>query len=267
MTKKNWKASAVCYFVLALCAVIWLYPIGVAIIKSFHLNGFDNYKYVLTYDKISYFRVVGNSLFIAVTSALVVTLIVTLAAFAFSKMTFYGKKLIYGAILACLAVPVAAVTSPLFAAIKTLGFLDKHVGVIMPLIAFNAPMMLLMVKNYFDTVPDELLESARMDGASTLRIWYEFMIPLCVPIIANVLVLTFIYSWNDYLVPLLVMRDQNNYTVTLAAQYFMSSTYQSPTDVARIYAVMMLLTLPSILVYLFSQKFLVSGITAGSVKG
>lgn len=265
--KRNWKGMAVCYFVLVLCAVIWLYPIGVAVVKSFHLNGFDNYKYVLTYDKISYFRVVGNSLFIAVTSALAVTLIVTLAAFAFSKMTFYGKKLIYGAILACLAVPVAAVTSPLFAAIKTLGFLDKHVGVIMPLIAFNAPMMLLMVKNYFDTIPDELLESARMDGASTMRIWYEFMIPLCVPIIANVLVLTFIYSWNDYLVPLLVMRDQNNYTVTLAAQYFMSSTYQSPTDVARIYAVMMLLTLPSILVYLVSQKFLVSGITAGSVKG
>lgn len=265
--KRKWRGTAASYFVLALCAVIWLYPIGVAIIKSFHLNGFDNYRYVLTYDKISYFRVVGNSMFIAVTSALVVTFIVTLAAFAFSKMTFHGKKLIYGAILACLAVPVAAVTSPLFAAIKTLGFLDKHVGVIMPLIAFNAPMMLLMVKNYFDTIPDELLESARMDGASTMRIWYEFMIPLCVPIIANVLVLTFIYSWNDYLVPLLVMRDQNNYTVTLAAQYFMSSTYQSPTDVARIYAVMMLLTLPSILVYLVSQKFLVSGITAGSVKG
>lgn len=265
--KNKWKATAVCYVVLALCAVIWLYPIGVAVVKSFHLNGFDNYKYVLTYDKISYFRVVGNSMFIAVTSAIVVTLIVTLAAFAFSKMKFYGRKIIFGAILACLAVPVAAVTSPLFAAIKTLGFLDKHVGVIMPLIAFNAPMMLLMVKNYFDTIPDELLESARMDGASTLRIWYEFMIPLCVPIIANVLVLTFIYSWNDYLVPLLVMRSQDNYTVTLAAQFFMSSTYQSPTDVARIYAVMMLLTLPSIIVYLFSQKFLVSGITSGSVKG
>ena len=137
----------------------------------------------------------------------------------------------------------------------------------MALIAFKAPMMRLMMKNYFDTIPDELLESARMDGASMMRIWYEFMIPLCVPIIANVLVLTFIYSWNDYLVPLLVLREQDNYTVTLAAQYFMSSTYQSPTDVARIYAVMMLLTLPSILVYLVSQKFLVSGITAGSVKG
>ena len=80
---------------------------------------------------------------------------------------------------------------------------------------------------YFDTIPDELLESARMDGASTPRIWIEFMVPLSVPIIANVLVLTFIYAWNGYLVPLLVMRSEENYTVTLAAQYFMSSTYQS----------------------------------------
>lgn len=265
--KYNRKGMIASYIVLVLCAVIWLYPIGVAFVKSFHLNGFDNYKYVLTYEKISYFKVVGNSMFISISTALIVTLITTLAAFAFSKMNFIGKKLIYAMILACLAVPVAAVTTPLFAAIKTLGFLDQPLGVIMSLIAFNAPMMLLMVKNYFDTIPDELLESARMDGASMLRIWYEFMIPLCVPIIANVLVLTFIYSWNDYLVPLLVMRTPENYTVTLAAQYFMSSTYQSPTDVARIYAVMMLLTLPSIIVYLFSQKFLVSGITAGSVKG
>ncbi len=93
------------------------------------------------------------------------------------------------------------------------------------------------------------------------------MVPLSVPMIANVLVLTFIYSWNDYLVPLLVMRSEENYPVTLAAQYFMSSTYQSPVDVARIYAVMILLALPSILVYLASQKFLVAGITAGAVKG
>ena len=87
------------------------------------------------------------------------------------------------------------------------------------------------------------------------------------PIIANVLVLTFIYSWNDYLIPLLMVRSDANYTVTLAAQYFVSGTFQSPSEVARIYAVMILLTLPSIVVYLTSQKWLVSGITAGAVKG
>ena len=137
--KKNWKGAPAAYFVLILCGVIWLYPIGVALVKSFHLNGFDNYKYVLTYEKISYFRVVGNSMFIAITTAVAVTLITTLAAFAFSKMDLVGKKIIYGMILACLAVPVAAVTSPLFAAIKSLCFLAKKVRLIKPRIALNTP--------------------------------------------------------------------------------------------------------------------------------
>lgn len=267
MLKQKLKIGIPSYLFLILCAVIWLSPIAVALVKSFQIGGLDNYKYVLTYEKISYFRVVFNSLFIAVVTAIVVTVITTLAAYSFSKMQFKGNKLLCGMILACLAVPIASVTTPLFSIIKNLDFLDKHIGVIMPLVAFHAPMMLFMIKNYFDTIPDELLESARMDGSSSFHIWYEFMIPLGKPIIANVMVLTFIYSWNDYLVPLLVLRSEENYTVTLAAQYFMSSTYQSPEDVARLYAVMLLLTLPSIIVYLFSQKFLVAGITAGSVKG
>lgn len=266
ITKKI-KSIAPTYAVLIFFALIWILPLSIAVIKSLAINGLDNYAYVLGYEKINYFRVVFNSMFIAVITAVAVTVITALAAFAFSKMKFWGSRIIYGAILACLAVPVAAVTSPLFATVKNLGLLDTHFGVILPLIAFNAPMMLLMIKNYFDVIPDELLESTRIDGAGTFRIWYEFMIPLSVPMIANVLVLTFIYSWNDYLLPLLVMRSEENYTVTLAAQYFMSSTYQSPVDVARIYAVMMMLALPSILVYLFSQKYLVASITAGSVKG
>ena len=265
--KRKIKSSVAAYIVLIICAVIWIMPLVIAVTKSFTINGFGNYAYVLSYEKINYFRVIFNSLFIGVVTAVTVTLITTLAAFGFSKMKFRGSKIIYGAILACLAVPVAAVTSPLFATIKNLNLIDNHFGVILPLIAFNAPMMLLMLKNYFDTIPDELLESVRIDGGSSFCIWRQFMIPLSVPMIANVLVLTFIYSWNDYLVPLLVMRSEENYPVTLAAQYFMSSTYQSPIDVARIYAVMILLTLPSILIYLASQKFLVAGITSGSVKG
>ncbi len=265
--KAGKKSMLGVYAVLVIFALIWLAPVVIAVSKSFTINGFGNYAYVLNYEKINYFRVIFNSLFIAVITAATVTVITALAAFAFSKMHFRGQKIIYGAILACLAVPVAAVTSPLFSVIKNFGLLDTHLGVIMPLIAFNSPMMLLMLKNYFDMIPDELLESVRIDGGSSFCIWREFMVPLSVPMVANVLILTFIYSWNDYLVPLLVMRSEDNYPVTLAAQYFMSSTYQSPVDVARIYAVMILLALPSILVYLVSQRFLVSGITAGAVKG
>ena len=126
MKKNQWKTAAPTYLIFVLFALIWLLPIGTAFVKSF--------QYVLSYDKISYFRVVFNSMFIAVGTAVLVTLITTLAAFAFSKMEFFGGRLLYGAVLACLAVPVAAVTSPLFAAIKNFGLLDRHLGVMIPLV-------------------------------------------------------------------------------------------------------------------------------------
>ena len=109
--KKRAKSKVFTYLVLIVCAAIWILPLVIALTKSFTINGFGNYAYVLSYKKISYFKVVFNSLFIGVTTAVVVTAITALAAFAFSKMKFPGSKIIYGMILACLAVPVAAVTA------------------------------------------------------------------------------------------------------------------------------------------------------------
>lgn len=267
MREQRRKLMIPTYVVLTFFAVIWITPMLLALAKSFQVNGLDNYVYVLTYEKIPYFNVIFNSFFISASTALIVCLIASLAGYAFSKLRIKGGKIIYGALLACLALPSAAVVTPMFSTINKMGLIDTHLGCIIPMVAFNAPMMLMMTKNYFDIIPNELVESATIDGASTLRIWAQLMMPLSVPIIANVLVLTFIYSWNDYLIPLLMVRSDANYTVTLAAQYFVSGTFQSPSEVARIYAVMILLTLPSIVVYLTSQKWLVSGITAGAVKG
>ncbi len=128
--KRKYKSIVPTYAVLILFALIWILPLVVAFVKSFTINGFGNYAYVLSYEKINYFKVVFNSVFIAAISAAAVTVITALAAFAFSKMKFAGSKIIYGAILACLAVPVAAVTTPLFVTIKNLGLLDSKFGVI-----------------------------------------------------------------------------------------------------------------------------------------
>jgi len=87
-----------------------------------------------------------------------------------------------------------------------------------------------------------------------------------VPIIATVGVLTFVYCWNDYLIPLLMIRGEAMSTVTLASRYFMETTHQTPSDVARVYAALILMTIPSVVIYLFSQKYLQSGVTAGAVK-
>jgi raffinose/stachyose/melibiose transport system permease protein len=263
---KYQKKSVIIYIVLIVFAIIWAAPLVVAVRKSLQINGFDSYKFVLTYEKINYFRVVFNSLVVSITTALVVTAVSSLAAYAFSKMHFVGQQKIYLLFLGCLAVPAASVTMPLFSTIKNFGLIDTKLGMIIPMVAFNTPMMLMMITNYFHTIPNSLLESAKIDGANSFTAFNKVMLPLATPIFANVLVLTFIYSWNDYLIPLLVVRTEPRYTVTLAAQYFMSTTFQSPAAVARIYAAMLLLTLPSIIVYLFSQKYLQTGLTGGAIK-
>jgi raffinose/stachyose/melibiose transport system permease protein len=252
--------------VVAVFFLIWMYPIAVAIGKSFAINGIGNYLDVLNNPRVHYFQVIGNSFFVAVSTSLIVIVITSLAGFAFAKMRFRGNRVIYFLLLACLAVPIASVTMPMFFTIKSLHLVNTFGGVILPLVAFNSLIMLLLMKNYYDGVPDEIIEAATMDGASSLGIFVRIMLPLSVPIIATVGVLTFVYSWNDYLIPLLFIRDEANYTVTIAATYFMDSRNQSPAQVAQLYAALIMMTIPSVVVYLLSQRYLQSGITAGAVK-
>lgn len=176
------------------------------------------------------------------------------------------RPVLYYALLACLAIPPAAVISPLFVTAKTLGIMNSYWAVILPLAAFNAPFMLLIIKNYFDTVPDSILEAATIDGCSRFRMYYTIMIPLGLPAILNVAVLTFIYSWNDFLMPLMFIREKSMFTVTLASQFFSGTVNQTPEMVAQLYAALILMTIPSLILYFFSQRFLKAGLTAGAVK-
>jgi raffinose/stachyose/melibiose transport system permease protein len=170
------------------------------------------------------------------------------------------------AILACLAVPPAAMMSPLFISIKTIGLMNSYAAIILPLVAFNAPFMLMILKNYFDTIPDSLLEAAKLDGASRSSIYRCIILPLGIPAVVNTLVLTFIYSWNDFLMPLLFVRKESMYTVTLAASFFMAAKNQTPAMVAQLYAALVLMTIPSIIIYLAGQRYFIGGLTAGAVK-
>ena len=200
------KSKIIVYTVLTFFLLIWSFPIYIAVTKSFNVNGLGNYAAVLNHPKIDYFRVVFNTLFVAGATAAIVALLTTLASFAFSKMKFIGQNFFYILLLACLAVPAASVTSPMFFTVKSLGIMNSYLALILPLVAFNAPLMLLIVKNYFDGIPNEMLEAATIDGCSVWGIYTQVMLPLSVPIIANILVLTFVYAWNDYLIPLLFTR-------------------------------------------------------------
>jgi raffinose/stachyose/melibiose transport system permease protein len=190
---------------------------------------------------------------IALATAVIVIAVTSLAGYAFAKMHFKGKEVLYFLLLACLAVPIASVTMPMFFTVKSLHLLNTFGGVILPLVAFNSIIMLLLMRSYYEGIPDEIIEAANMDGAGSFGVYLRIMLPLSTPIIATVGVLTFVYSWNEYLIPLLFIRDEANYTVTIAATYFMDSRNQSPEQIAQLYAALILMTIPSVIVYLLSR--------------
>lgn len=263
--KQRIGAKIAMYGALTFLLIIWMYPIFLAVSKSLSIGGVDNYSAVLNHNVFNYWQAVGNSLILAGTSALVIMLLSSLGGFAFSKLRFTGRKVIYNLLLACLAVPIASVVTPLFFTINNLGLRDTYLGVIIPMIGFNVLMMLMLMKNHFDTLPDELLEAATLDGAGTFRTYWQILMPLSGASLANVGVLSFVYSWNEYLLPTLLIKSPEKFPVTQAIS-LLQFDRMSQEQIAQLYAGLILMTIPSVLVYLFSQRFLQSGLTAGAVK-
>ncbi len=251
---------------LLIMILVWLAPLSVAAVKSLNIKGLGNYIAVLNSPQVNILRAVFNSFFVAFVTGCILTVVVSLAAFAFSKMKFAFKDLFFYALLVCLTVPFASVISPLFLTVKRFGLMNSYFALILPMAAFQAPFLLLILKNYFDTIPNDLLEAARIDGASGLRVLYNVMIPLGIPALVNIMVLSFINSWNEYFIPLLFVRQKNMYTVTLATTFFTGSKFQTPEMVAQLYAALIMMTLPSILIYIFAQRYMQEGLTAGAVK-
>lgn len=262
---RRWETPLV-YVILTALALVWAYPMLQAVIESLKINGIRNYEAVIHYPGVNYFKVLFNSFFISISVCAIVSLLASLGAFGISKMNIPFKNIFYYGLLACLAIPPAAVVSPLFVTAKNLHLMNTYWGLILPIAAFNAPFMLLVMKNYFDGIPDGILEAARIDGSSRIRMYFSLILPLGLPALVNTAVLTFIYSWNDFFLPLLFIRDESKFTVTLASQFFSGTVNQTPEMVAMLYAALVLMSIPSIVIYLFSQRFLQAGLTTGAVK-
>jgi len=253
------------YAVIGGLALLWLYPIGVALFESFAVGGWGNYAAVLDHDTFDYWSAIGNSFLLAGGTTAAIVVFASLAAYAFSRMRFAGKTVLYRALLACLAIPVASVITPLFTTIDDFGLRNNYLGVIIPLFAFNVVVMLLLMKNHFDGIPTELVEAATIDGASPLGIFWRIFLPLSGPALATISVLSFVYSWNEYLLPNLLISEPGMYPVTQAVA-LLQNERMSQEQIGQLYAGLILMTIPSVFVYLFSQRYLQSGITAGAVK-
>jgi len=266
-TKMTIRLRIILSAVMFIVSLIWVTPFVLMIVQSLKVGGFQNYVDVINNPTVNYWLIILNTFFVSIVSTSIVIIIAAFAAYAFSKFEFKGKTVLYYALLICLTIPEVAVLSPMFFTIKKLGLMNNYFSLIFPIVAFQSPFILMLLRNYFDSIPNSIIESAAIEGSSNFRTFISLIIPLGMPALVNGIVLTFINAWNEFLLPLIFVQDYSHYTVTLTTQFYMSAQNQTPKMVAELYASLMLMVIPSIIVFLFTQKYLQAGLTAGAEKG
>jgi len=210
-----------------------------------------------------YWQVLGNSLIIAILTVALTLAFASMAAFAFAHLKFFGDKFLLSYLELGLLFPVATAILPLFIKIRDLGLLDTYLGVALPQVAFSLAMSILLLRNAFKQLPSELLDAAMMDGCGYFRYFLFITLPLTGPILSTVAVISFVGSWNGYLLPLVVLNSESRYPWTLGLMAYQG---QYNTMWQLVLAFITLTILPAILMFLFAQRYIVAGLTAGAVK-
>jgi raffinose/stachyose/melibiose transport system permease protein len=222
----------------------------------------ENYWGIL--QTVRYWRILGNSLFIAALTVFLVLAVAAPAAFAFAHLRFFGHRFLFNYLILGLTFPFATAILPLFIKVRDLGLLDTHWGIILPQVAFGQAISILLLRNAFRQLPSELLESALVDGCGYIRFFLWITLPLSRPILATVAVISFVTSWNNFLLPLVVLNTTSKYPWTLGLM-----DYQGEFIVAwqLILAFITLTIIPAVIMFIVAQRYLVAGLTAGAVKG
>jgi len=204
----------------------------------------------------------ANSLLVSGAITLGSLLINTLAGYAFAKLRFAGRDRIFQVLLAALVIPAQVAMLPLFLLMKQLELVNSFGGVIVPALA--TVFGIFLVRQYARSIPDELLEAARIDGASELRIFFQVVLPMLKPVLVTLAIFTFMAAWNDFMWPLIVLTDQAHYTLPVALA---SLSREHIMDVEMMMAGAVITVLPVLLLFLLLQRYYIQGLLLGSVKG
>jgi len=268
------------YIILVAVAIVILLPIVFGVLGGAKENGqlvgdpvalipspwvFSNYTNVLFGENSgAFWQELENSLMVAVVAVGLTVGLSSMAAFAFARMRFRGRELFYTLFTLGLLFPFAAVILPLIILINELGLKGSLLGVALPQVAFGFPLTIIILRPFFKSIPAELEDAAKIDGCSTFGFFWRILLPLARPALATVSVLAVVGTWNAFLLPLLVLNDAPTWTLPLGAMNFKG---QFTSDQALTLAYTVTTALPAVIFYLFAERQLVSGLTAGSVKG
>jgi alpha-1,4-digalacturonate transport system permease protein len=219
-------------------------------------------NYTGALERFPFLRYLLNSVTVTAVATLITLSINSMAAFALSKYRFRGRDAIFLIILGTLMIPLQVIMLPVYLVIAALGMANTLWGIIIPPAA--TPTGVFLLRQYMLTIPDELLEAARIDGAGEFRIYWQVVLPLTVPALAVLTVFSIMWRWNDFLWPLIVINQDRFFTLQLGLARFRGELV---TDWHYVLAMTVLSVLPITLVFAFLQRYLVSGIATTGLKG
>jgi raffinose/stachyose/melibiose transport system permease protein len=205
-----------------------------------------------------------NSLLITVPTVVLVLAISSLAAFGFSRLPFRGSGFWYILLMLTLMIPIPTLVIPLFQTAKQIGLLNNYLGLILPYTALGIPFAVVVLTSYFSRLPRDLEDAARLDGCSSFQVFHQILLPLSWPAMAVVFIWQFMVSWNEFILALVLMQDEARKPLILVPLIYNGVYLSKP---GALFAILTIITVPVILIYLFMQRYFISGLTAGSLKG
>ena len=255
------------FVVLTIIPIIWIFDIALS--PGNALGGeigdsFTDEHFTKILEGESFWIWFRNSLIVSIGTSLLGLVIAIPAGYAFSRYKFTGRDVSMFAFLLVQMFPGIIIIVPYFLVMKTLGLLNSHLGLILAYCVTALPLCVWMLKGFFDTVPRELEEAATLDGCNQFQVFTKVVLPLSLPAVAVTALFSFLAAWNEFLLALTFNTSNDMYTLPVGLASLISSTGQAWGDFA---AASILVSLPVALLFLFFQKFLIEGLSAGGVKG
>lgn len=221
----------------------------------------DNYLYI--FQEKNLLRILANTFFVALSTTLLSLFFTALGGYGFAKFNFWGKNILFALLLATMIIPGAVMMVPSFVIMRELGWVDKFWPLIVPGAA-NA-FGIFFFRQYISTINDELMDAARIDGASEFKIFWSIILPIIAPGMTSLGLIFFMRSWNDYLGPLIYLKSPERHTITLAINALSGGAGLTAWGEQMAMSVVSLI--PLLIIFLIFQRRFVEGIMAGAVKG